>query len=227
MKKYKIKFHNIISIILIGICLFTGSFMAISSNNIIEQTLSKHGSRGEEVKLIQTKLKENGLYNGTIDGIFGNETQKSLKQFQKKNNLNSDGIAGPQTLAKLNISTTNTNTTDTEVNLLARIISAESRGEEYIGQVAVGAVVLNRVESPLFPDTLAGVIYQPGAFTAITDGQFNEPTSQESRRAAQDAINGQDPTGGALYYYNPDKTNDKWIRTRPVITRIGKHLFAE
>ncbi|MDK2801856.1 MAG: spore cortex-lytic enzyme [Oscillospiraceae bacterium] len=226
MKKYKIKFQKIISIILIGICLFTGSFIAISSNNITEQTLSKHGSRGEEVKSIQTKLKENGLYNGEIDGIFGNETQKALKQFQKKNNLNSDGIAGPQTLAKLNISTTNTTTTDTEVNLLARIISAESRGEQYIGQVAVGAVVLNRVESPLFPDTLAGVIYQPGAFTAITDGQFNEPTSQESRRAAQDSINGQDPTGGALYYYNPDKTNDKWIRTRPVITRIGKHLFA-
>lgn len=226
MNKYKIKFHSLISIILIGCILFIGSFTAISLNNTAEQTLSKQGSRGEEVKLIQTKLKENGLYNGTIDGIFGIQTQKAVKEFQKKNNLTPDGIAGPQTLSKLNISTTNTNTTDIEVNLLARIISAESRGEEYIGQVAVGAVVLNRVESPLFPDTLAGVIYQPGAFTAITDGQFNEPTSQQSIRAAQDSINGQDPTGGALYYYNPDKTNDKWIRTRPVITRIGKHLFA-
>lgn len=226
MNKYKIKFHSLISIILIGCILFIGSFTAISLNNTAEQTLSKQGSRGEEVKSIQTKLKENGLYNGTIDGIFGIQTQKAVKEFQKKNNLNPDGIAGPQTLSKLNISTTNTNTTDIEVNLLARIISAESRGEEYIGQVAVGAVVLNRVESPLFPDTLAGVIYQPGAFTAITDGQFNEPTSQQSIRAAQDSINGQDPTGGALYYYNPDKTNDKWIRTRPVITRIGKHLFA-
>ncbi len=226
MNKYKIKFHSLISIILIGCILFIGSFTAISLNNTAEPTLSKQGSRGEEVKSIQTKLKENGLYNGTIDGIFGIQTQKAVKEFQKKNNLNPDGIAGPQTLSKLNISTTNTNTTDIEVNLLARIISAESRGEEYIGQVAVGAVVLNRVESPLFPDTLAGVIYQPGAFTAITDGQFNEPTSQQSIRAAQDSINGQDPTGGALYYYNPDKTNDKWIRTRPVITRIGKHLFA-
>jgi N-acetylmuramoyl-L-alanine amidase len=109
---------------------------------------------------------------------------------------------------------------------LARIISAEARGEPYIGQVAVGAVVLNRVEHPSFPDSVSGVVYQPGAFTAITDGQINEAITESAYRAAREALNGNDPTGGALYYYNPSKTSNKWIRNRPVITQIGEHLFC-
>ena len=189
--------------------------------------LSKVGSRGNEVKAIQQELKDRGLYNGNVDGIFGSATESAVKRFQQQQGLTADGIAGPQTLAKLGITMgTVPEANEANVNLLARIISAEARGEPYEGQVAVGAVVLNRVEHPSFPDTLSGVIYQPGAFTAITDGQFNEPIADSAYRAARDALNGLDPSGGAIYYYNPDKTSNQWIRTRPVIKRIGAHLFC-
>ncbi|MGI5893402.1 MAG: spore cortex-lytic enzyme [Candidatus Merdivicinus sp.] len=191
------------------------------------QTLSKVGSRGNEVKAIQQELKDRGLYNGNVDGIFGSQTEAAVKRFQKQQGLAVDGIAGPQTLKKLGITVGSIpQANEANVNLLARIISAEARGEPYEGQVAVGAVVLNRIEHPSFPDTLSGVIYQPGAFTAITDGQFNEPVADSAYRAARDALNGTDPSGGAIYYYNPDKTDNQWIRTRPVIKRIGAHLFC-
>ena len=154
-------------------------------------------------------------------------TQAAVKRFQKQQGLAQDGIAGPQTLKKLGITIgTIPAATEENVYLLARIISAEARGEPYTGQVAVGAVVLNRVEHPSFPDTLSGVIYQSGAFTAITDGQFNEPISDSAYSAARDALNGWDPSGGAIYYYNPKKTDNQWIRTRPVIKTIGDHLFC-
>jgi N-acetylmuramoyl-L-alanine amidase len=189
--------------------------------------LSSMGSRGSEVKAIQEKLKERGLYKGSVDGIYGKNTKDAVIKFQKQNGLAQDGIAGPQTLKKLGISIgTIPSATESNVYLLARIISAEARGESYTGQVAVGAVILNRIEHPSFPDTLSGVIYQPGAFTAITDGQFNEPIADSAYAAARDALNGVDPSGGAIYYYNPDKTSNKWIRSRPVIKRIGKHLFC-
>lgn len=190
--------------------------------------LSKIGSRGSEVRAIQEKLKDRGLYKGSVDGIFGAGTQKAVRQFQKQNGLAVDGIAGPATLKRLGISIgTVPAATQTNVNLLARIISAEARGEPYAGQVAVGAVVLNRIEHPSFPDTLSGVIYQKGAFTAVTDGQFDKPIADSSYKAARDALNGWDPSGGAIYYYNPDKTSNQWIRTRPVIKRIGKHIFCK
>ena len=191
------------------------------------ETLSRVGSQGNEVKAIQQELKDRGLYSGEVDGIFGSATESAVKRFQTQQGLPADGIAGPQTLAKLGISIgTVPEANEANVSLLARIISAEARGEPYEGQVAVGAVVLNRVEHPSFPDTLSGVIYQPGAFTAITDGQFNEPIADSAYRAARDALNGLDPSGGAIYYYNPDKTSNQWIRTRPVIKRIGDHLFC-
>ena len=191
------------------------------------ETLSRVGSQGNEVKAIQQELKDRGLYSGEVDGIFGSATESAVKRFQTQQGLTADGIAGPQTLAKLGISIgTVPEANEANVSLLARIISAEARGEPYEGQVAVGAVVLNRVEYPSFPDTLSGVIYQPGAFTAITDGQFNEPIAESAYRAARDALNGLDPSGGAIYYYNPDKTSNQWIRTRPVIKRIGDHLFC-
>ncbi len=185
------------------------------------------GSTGNEVKAIQQELKDRGLYTGSVDGIFGKATQAAVKKFQTQQGLASDGIAGPATLKKLGISIgTMPSATESNVYLLARIISAESRGEPYAGQVAVGAVVLNRVEHPSFPDTLSGVIYQNGAFTAIVDGQFDQPIYDSAYKAARDALNGQDPSGGAVYYFNPDKTSNKWMRTRPVIKRIGKHLFC-
>ena len=192
-------------------------------------TLSRNGSRGEEVRKIQQRLSELGLYNGSVDGIYGSGTEKAVRAFQKQKGLTVDGIAGPATLKALGISETVSaggNVSDSDYQLLARIISAEARGEPYIGQVAVGAVVLNRVEHPSFPDTIAGVVYQPGAFTAITDGQINEEVYESSKRAAKEALNGSDPSGGAIYYFNPDMTSNKCIRTRPVIKRIGNHLFC-
>ncbi len=191
--------------------------------------LSRQGSRGNEVRQIQTKLKNWGYYDGAVDGIFGSKTTAAVKLFQRKNGLTADGIAGPATLAAMGInnsSTGNTTNYNNELNLLARIISAEARGEPYTGQVAVGAVVLNRVKHPSFPNTIAGVVYQNGAFTAIVDGQFNEPVAESAYKAARDAMNGWDPTGGAIYYYNPAKTTNSWIWSRTVVTVIGKHRFA-
>ena len=191
------------------------------------QTVSQVGSSGTEVRAIQKLLKEYGLFNEEITGYYGTATEKAVKRFQKANGISQTGIAGPQTLAAMGISVgTIPDATQANINLLARIISAEGRGEVYEGQVAIGACILNRIEHPSFPDTLSGVIYQPGAFTAITDGQFNEPVADSAYRAARDCLNGWDPSGGAIYYYNPDKTANAWIRTRPLIKRIGNHLFC-
>ncbi|MGN0457045.1 MAG: spore cortex-lytic enzyme [Acutalibacteraceae bacterium] len=196
---------------------------AVSSN-----ALSKQGSRGDEVTAIQTKLRESGYYNGKIDGVFGSGTKNALISFQKDNGLAADGIAGTKTLQALGITADSGNGefTQSEISLLARIISAESRGEPYEGQVAVGAVILNRIAHPSFPNTLAGVIYQPGAFSCLDDGQVNEPVSESAERAARDAMNGWDPTGGAIYYFNPNTATSKWIWSRPVITVIGSHRFC-
>lgn len=189
----------------------------------------KIGSQGETVKQIQQKLINWGYMTGTADGIFGSATLSGVKYFQRQNGLTPDGIVGNATLQKLGISTTSNGSSasrDEDLYLLARIISAEARGEVYVGQVAVGAVVLNRVNHPSFPNTIAGVIYQKHAFTAISDGQFNEPIADSAYKAAQDALNGWDPTGGAIYYYNPVKSTSQWIFTRQTITTIGKHIFA-
>ncbi len=194
------------------------------------QTLSKYGSRGEEVRQIQTNLKKWGYYSGEVDGIFGTQTKEAVILFQQKNGLTADGIVGPKTLEKLGITSSsvsgNGQYSDSDIALLARVISAEARGEPYTGQVAVGAVILNRIEHPSFPNSLAGVVYQPGAFSCLNDGQFNEPVADSARRAAQDAMNGWDPSGGAIYYYNPAKSTNQWIFSRPVITVIGKHRFC-
>ncbi len=190
--------------------------------------LSQRGSQGQEVRQIQQKLKNWGYYSGSVDGIFGPKTEEAVKYFQRKNGLKADGIVGNATLAALGINSGSSGTSNYEnnVNLLAHIISAESRGEPYVGMVAVGAVVLNRVKHPSFPNTIAGVIYQPGAFTAVVDGQMNEPITDTAYKAARDALNGWDPTGGAIYYYNPAKTTSSWIYTREVIVTIGDHVFA-
>lgn len=201
------------------------------------QTLSKVGSSGSEVRQIQTKLKQWGYYKGSVDGIYGTSTKNAVSDFQKKNGLSADGVAGPSTLAKIGISSSGGGSagaggggaggfSQSDVNLLARVISAESRGEPYTGQVAVGAVILNRIQHPSFPNTLAGVIYQPGAFSCLNDGGINAPVEDSAYRAARDAMNGWDPSGGAIYYYNPKKSTNKWIFSRPVITVIGEHRFC-
>ena len=191
----------------------------------------RKGSSGAEVRKIQQKLKNWGYYSGTVDGVFGSATEAAVKKFQSRNGLTSDGICGAQTLAALGLSSVSSSSHTASVNngdvyLLARIISAEARGESYRGQVAVGAVVLNRVKSSQFPNTLAGVIYQKGAFTAIDDGQFNQPIADSAYRAAREALAGSDPTGGCLYYYNPQTATSSWIFTLPVKMAIGKHRFS-
>lgn len=192
-----------------------------------EQALSQVGSRGKEVTAIQEELKARGLFTVGVTGYYGEETRKAVLRFQKQQGIQQTGIAGPITLKALGISVgTLPAATEANIYLLARIISAEARGEPYTGQVAVGAVVLNRIEHPSFPDTLSGVIYQKGAFTAVTDGQFDQPISDSAYRAAKDALNGWDPTGGCIYYYNPKKTSNAFIWSRPVVITIGDHRFC-
>ncbi|MGN0632456.1 MAG: spore cortex-lytic enzyme [Oscillospiraceae bacterium] len=189
--------------------------------------VSSYGSSGAEVRAIQEKLKERGLFSGEVTGYYGDKTQTAVKKFQKQQGISQTGTAGPQTLKALGISIgTLPAATESNVYLLARIISAEARGEPYSGQVAVGAVILNRIEHPSFPDTLSGVIYQNGAFTAIVDGQFNEPIADSAYSAARDALNGWDPTGGCVYYYNPAKTSNAFMHSRPTVITIGSHRFC-
>ena len=187
--------------------------------------LSKMGSSGSEVSDIQTVLKQLGYYTGAIDGIYGTGTRNAVIAFQKANGLTADGIVGKNTLSALGL-TSSGGYNSADYELLARIISAEARGESYLGQVAVGAVILNRVEHPSFPDTVSGVVYQNGAFSCLYDGQFYEPISDSAYSAARDALNGLDPSGGAIYYYNPAKATNKWIFSRPIITTIGGHVFC-
>lgn len=212
-----------IYITLLAIILLIGTFAFSAS------ALSKIGSRSDEVKEIQMALKSRGYYTGNIDSIFGTRTKKAVIAFQKDNGLSPDGIVGKKTLKALGIKEGKDGYggySSADYELLARIISAEARGEPYSGQVAVGAVVLNRIEHPSFPDTLSGVVYQKGAFSCLNDGQFYKEISDSSYKAARDAINGIDPSGGAIYYYNPKKSTNKWIFTRPIITVIGEHRFC-
>lgn len=190
--------------------------------------LSKYGSTGGEVTQIQQKLSSLGFYTGAVDGIYGSQTRDAVTAFQRSVGLTPDGIAGSKTLLYLGLSGSSNNYgySQSEIDLLARIISAEARGEPYEGQVAVGAVILNRVEHPSFPNTIAGVVYQSGAFSCVDDGQINEPVAESSKRAATDALNGWDPSGGCIYYYNPVTATSRWIRSRPIIVTIGKHVFC-
>lgn len=194
----------------------------------VEAASYKRGSTGSTVSQIQTLLKNQGLYNGSIDGVFGSATEQAVRTYQQKNGLAADGIAGAETLKSMGISVAGaaTESSSSELALLARLISAEARGEPYTGQVAVGAVVLNRIKHPSFPNTMSGVIYQPGAFSCIDDGQFNEPVASSCYQAARDALNGWDPSGGAIYYFNPVTATSKWIWSRPLIVTIGKHRFC-
>lgn len=222
-----------ILICIIMIIVTITSFVLISiypKENEVE-ALSKYGSRGSEVTQIQTKLKRWGYYKGNIDGIFGTQTLEAVKYFQRKNGLVVDGIAGKKTLEAMGIfnssSSSSSSSNSSDLNLLARLIYGEARGESYTGQVAVGAVVLNRVKSSSFPNTISGVIYQSGAFDAVSDGQINLTPNSTAKKAAQDALNGWDPSYGAIYYFNPATATNKWIWSRPVTVTIGNHRFCK
>lgn len=227
-KKFIISLIFILSIICVSI---VGMICYKNYQNNAIEVLSKYGSRGSEVTQIQTKLKKWGYYSGNVDGIYGTQTVNAVKYFQRKNGLTVDGIAGQKTLAAMGITSSNNSSSSSNntsnVNLLARLIYGEARGESYTGQVAVGAVVMNRVKSSSFPNTVSGVIYQSGAFDAVKDGQINLSPNDSAKKAAQDAINGWDPSYGAIYYFNPATATNKWIWSRPMTVTIGKHRFCK
>lgn len=231
MKQRTVRFWRTVLIVVLNAMIIFCAVYPDINEPYSTQTLSQYGSRGSEVRQIQTKLKELGYYKGSIDGIFGRQTKSAVIAFQKNCGLTADGIAGPKTLLYLGI-TSGTSSgyggySAADVELLARVINAEARGESYVGQVAVGAVVLNRVEHSSFPDTISGVIYQSGAFSSVYGKNWYVTISDSARKAAKDCINGWDPSGGAIYFYNPAKTSNKWLRTRPVTTVIGGHTFAK
>ena len=196
------------------------------------------GSSGGDVTKVQQKLIQWGYLTGTADGKYGEKTRAAVAAFQRKNGLAVDGRVGPATAAAMGVSLSGAGSSGSSVaaasssiisadhRLLAKLVYAEARGESYKGQVAVAAVVLNRVASASFPNTISGVIYQSGAFSCVSNGSINNTPDSTAIRAALDALNGWDPTGGCLYYYNPKATRDKWIRTRTVKTVIGNHSFA-
>ena len=221
---------KIIFIILLLGLVVTFDVVLMRWNSKVE-ALSKYGSRGTEVRTIQEKLKRWGYYSGSVDGIYGSQTVSAVKSFQKKNGLTVDGIAGTQTLKAMGItsssSSSSSSNNSSNVNLLARVVYGEARGEPYTGQVAVAAVVLNRVKSSKFPNSISGVVYQSGAFDAVADGQINMTPDTTAKKAAQDALNGWDPSYGAIYYFNPSTATNKWIWSRPMTVTIGKHRFCK
>lgn len=226
------KFTSFIAFALVALIMLgatVNNYITLTDSDESISTISKLGSRGEEVRKIQQKLKDLGFYKGSVDGIYGTSTKKAVTAFQKNCGITADGIAGAKTLKFLGLGSSTASTsayTNSDVKLLAKLIAAEARGESYKGQVAVGAVVLNRVAHASFPDTISGVIYQKGAFSCVNDSNWKVEPTAESLKAAQDCINGWDPSGGAIYYYNPAKTSNAFMHSRPVITVIGRHRFC-
>jgi len=230
--------HNKKKLTLILItCLLVFAFVFGTVVSVYAEAVVYYGSPSSHVKLVQQKLKNWGYYTGNVDGVFGVKTEKAVRAFQAKNGLKVDGKCGKQTLTQLGLYNQISKSGGTSKNvsgnysddvyLLARCIYGEGRGEPYVGQVAIAAVILNRVEDSAFPNSISGVIYQKGAFDAVADGQINLTPNQSCLNAAKDAINGWDPTGGAIYYYNPTTATNKWIRSRPIVLRIGKHVFCK
>ena len=218
------------SIILLIMILILLILIVFETNTI---ALSRYGSRGAEVSQIQTKLKRWGYYNGNVDGIYGSQTLAAVKYFQRSNGLTVDGIAGTKTLNAMGIMSSSSSgggsstSSNNNLNLLSRLVYSEARGETYTGQVAVAAVVLNKVRSSSFPNTISGVIYERGAFDAVSDGQINLSPDSTARKAAQDALNGWDPSYGAIYYFNPNTATSAWIWSRPMTVTIGNHRFCK
>lgn len=237
-----------ITAVICGILIIVFSVSIFGMNIYFSRALAQEtlywGSRGDEVKLLQQTLKKWGYYDGPIDAVYGGGTFTAVKKFQSKNGLSVDGVVGPQTAKALGLRIDGNKPGGTggggakytsgnqgvsrndDITLLAKAITGEARGEPYKGQVAVGAVILNRVKSPTFPNSIAGVIYQPGAFTAVSDGQINLAPADSCLKAARDAMNGWDPTYGTLYYWNPATATSKWIWSRKVSVKIGKHWFG-
>ncbi len=228
----KITAFSLLLIVVFAVVMGVALSSSYDENEVASAAVVKRGSSGSTVKTIQTKLKRWGYYKGSVDGIYGSGTVSAVKYFQRKNGLTADGIVGKKTAATMGVSLSNTSSssggtnTSTDLNLLARLVYAEARGEPYTGQVAVAAVVLNRVRSSSFPNTIAGVVYQSGAFDCVADGQINLTPNSTAKSAAQDALNGWDPSYGCLFYYNPKTATSKWMLSRTVKLSIGNHSFC-
>ena len=212
------------------LALFLAMLCVLLPWQALAATVLEVGSSGSNVTKVQQRLIQYGYLDGAADGVFGQATYDAVVWFQRKNGLRADGVVGAATAAALGITLgSNAQTAsfnDSEIYALAQLVHGEARGEPYIGKVAVAAVVLNRVKSAAFPNTISGVIYQAGAFDCVTDGQFYLTPDDDSLRAARDAMNGWDPTGGCIYYYNPATATSAWIWSREVRLTIGNHAFA-
>ena len=228
---------KVLKFCLVGICVFVGAFVfgvrlygVEASFESVGLTIEQVDAAVADTKEVQTVLKKWGYYTGAVDGINGPLTKAAVKKFQRKYGLTADGVVGPLTAAKMGLSVKMSSGSsaynNNDLYLLAKLVHSEARGESYTGQVAVAAVVLNRVDDSRFPNTIAGVIYQPWAFTAINDGQFNLEPNNTAYQAARDAMNGWDPTYGAVYYYNPKTATSAWIRSTKTVTVIGQHVFS-
>lgn len=250
MKTFERRIHLKKTLLVLSIAsiVFLSIFTFYTPDNIFLETSKEYeyyqspkvlywGTTGQDVKNVQWKLRNWKYYSGNVDGIYGANTYRAVRRFQRKNGLTVDGVVGPGTASAMGLKLTEAKTATAvaptaginrknDAYLLAKLIHAEARGEPYIGKVAVGATVLNRVRSPKFPNTVAGVVYQPRAFTAVDDGQMSLSPAKDSIKAANDCLNGWDPTYGCLYYWNPATATSRWIWSRKVILKIGKHWFG-
>lgn len=231
LTKQRINGRGVLALALI-LLLIASSLLAVGAGKVAAAgELLRYGSRGESVRQVQSRLNGLGYWCGTADGIFGVNTRSAVRRFQSAKGLSVDGIVGPKTYSALGISSSSSSSSggysSSDLYLLARCVYGESRGEPYVGQVAVAAVVLNRVKSAAFPNSISGVIYQPYAFTCVSDGQLYLEPDQSAYNAARDAMNGWDPTNGCLYYYNPSTATSAWIWSRPIMLQIGRHNFCK
>ena len=231
LTKQRINGRGVLVLALI-LLLIAASLLAVGAGKVAAAgELLRYGSRGESVRQVQSRLNKLGYWCGTADGIFGVNTRSAVRRFQSAKGLSVDGIVGPKTYSALGISPSSSSSSggysSSDLYLLARCVYGESRGEPYVGQVAVAAVVLNRVKSAAFPNSISGVIYQPYAFTCVSDGQLYLEPEQSAYNAARDAMNGWDPTNGCLYYYNPSTATSAWIWSRPIMLQIGRHNFCK
>ncbi|RAK06702.1 N-acetylmuramoyl-L-alanine amidase [Halanaerobium saccharolyticum] len=188
----------------------------------------RRGDEGIDVAVLQQKLRQLNYYNGNLDGLYGSGTAAAVKRFQKDNGLQVDGVFGESSLAIIPDlkAELNYNISRDDIILLARIIHGEARGEDFKGKVAVGSVILNRINSQQFPNSIRDVILQKGQFSSLMDGQANYYPGEEELQAARAALLGYDPTLGSIYFYNPEiATNTAWISRRNFVTKIGGHVF--
>ncbi len=228
----------VVVVVAVGILLWMGFAGGISSLAQAQQRPTLYwGSSGDAVREVQNRLAQWDYYDGPISGVFGAQTSGAVRLFQRRNGLVVDGIVGPQTYAALGLpvragavatptATTGVARSD-DMDLLTRVVSAEARGEPYVGQVAVAAVIMNRVQSPSFPNSVSGVVYQSLAFESVADGQIWLTPSADANRAVRDALNGWDPSYGAVYFWNPYKPVNPWVWSRSIVTQIGRHVFAK